>query len=133
MGESPVAGPYANAPPANPIYKWAGGGLLATPADVARFGAAHLAPGKLPKATLDALFTVQTEATPQSPPLGLGWRIDADPAKRLRWHHAGAQQGARASVVVYPKERLSIGLASNLTGVPGNVNDLSAKIADAFV
>src|SRR5688572_40301 len=94
----PVAGPYANAPPANPIYKWAGGGLLATPTDVARFGAAHLAPGKLPKATLDALFTVQTAATPRSPPLGLGWRIDEDAAKRLRWHHAGAQQGARASL-----------------------------------
>ena len=128
----PVAGPFANAQPANPIYKWAGGGLLATQTDVARFGAAHLAPGKVSKATLDALFAVQTAATPQSPPLGLGWRIDEDAAKRLRWHHAGAQQGARASLVVYPKERLSIGLASNLTGIPGNVNDLSARIADAF-
>jgi CubicO group peptidase (beta-lactamase class C family) len=128
----PVVGLYANAPPANPIYKWAGGGLLATPTDVARFGAAHFAPGKISKATLEALFTVQTAATPQSPPLGLGWRIDEDAAKRLRWHHAGSQQGARASLVIYPKERLSIGLASNLTSVPGNVNDLSAKIADAF-
>jgi CubicO group peptidase (beta-lactamase class C family) len=128
----PVVGAYANAPPANPMYKWAGGGLLATPTDIARFGAAHLAPGRLPKPTLDALFTLQTAATPQSPPLGLGWRIDEDAAKRPRWHHAGAQQGARASVVVYPGQRLSIGLASNLTGVPGNVNELSARIADAF-
>jgi serine beta-lactamase-like protein LACTB len=128
----PVVGVYANAPPANPIYKWAGGGLLATPTDVARFGAAHLAPGKLSKATLDALFTVQTAATPRSPQLGLGWRIDEDAEKRLRWHHAGAQQGARASLVVYPREKLAIGLASNLTGVPGDVNNLSSAIADAF-
>jgi CubicO group peptidase (beta-lactamase class C family) len=128
----PVAGPYANAPPANPVYKWAGGGLLATPTDVARFGAAHLAPAKIPKAALDELFTVQAGPTPQSPPLGLGWRIDEDSAKRPRWHHAGAQQGARASLVIYPKEKLTIGLASNLTSVPGDVNSLSAKIADAF-
>jgi CubicO group peptidase (beta-lactamase class C family) len=128
----PVAGPYANAPPGTPIYKWAGGGLLATPADIARFGAAHLAPGKLSKAALDALFTLQTEATEQSPPLGLGWRIDEDASKRRRWHHAGAQQGARAGLVVYPKEELSIGLATNLTGVPGDVTGISAKIADAF-
>ncbi len=128
----PIVGPYANAPPANPMYKWAGGGLLATPTDIARFGAAHLAPGKIAQAALDLLFTVQTAATPQSPPLGLGWRIDEDSAKRQRWHHAGSQNGARAGLVVYPKEKLSIGVASNLTSVPGDVNSLSSKIADAF-
>lgn len=126
-------GQWANAPQNNPAYKWAGGGLLATPTDIARFGAAHLAPGRLSKAALETLFTVHTPATDQSPPLGLGWRIDEDAGKRPRWHHAGGQDGARASLVVYPKEKLSIALASNVTQTPGDVNGPSARIADAFL
>ena len=125
-------GKWANAPQNNPAYKWAGGGLLATPGDLARFGAAHLAPGKLSKTALTTLFTVHTQRTERSPPLGLGWRIDEDSAKRLRWHHAGGQDGARASLVVYPKERLSIAFATNVTQLPGDVNGPSEKIAAAL-
>jgi serine beta-lactamase-like protein LACTB len=126
-------GRWANAPQNNPAYKWAGGGLLATPGDLALFGAAHLSPGKLPKDALQTLFTVHTERTERSPPLGLGWRIDEDSMKRLRWHHAGGQDGARASLVVYPAEKLSIAFATNVTQLPGDVNGPSEKIADAFV
>jgi hypothetical protein len=75
---------------------------------------------------------VNTGRTERSPPLGLGWRIDEDYAKRLRWHHAGGQDGARASLVVYPKQKLSIALATTVTQTPGDVNGPSAKIADAF-
>ena len=126
-------GKWGNIAQNNPAYKWAGGGLLASATDVARFGAAHLAPGKLSKAALDTLFTVHTERTDRSPPLGLGWRIDQDDARRLRWHHAGGQDGARASLVVYPKEELSIAFATNVTQAPGDVNGPSAKIADVFL
>jgi CubicO group peptidase (beta-lactamase class C family) len=129
----PLEGPWANILPVNPAYKWAGGGLLATPTDLARFGAAHWAPGALDQRTLADLFTVQTQATERSPPLGLGWRIDEDPNQRLRWHHAGGQNGARASLVVYPKEKLSIAFATNLTGAPGDVNGPTAKIANALL
>jgi len=125
-------GKWGNIPQNNPAYKWAGGGLLASPTDVARFGAAHLAPGRLSKAALDTLFTVYTERNDRSPPLGLGWRIDEDPSKRLRWHHAGGQDGARASLVVYPREKLSIAFATNVTQTPGDVNGPSAKLADVF-
>jgi serine beta-lactamase-like protein LACTB, mitochondrial len=126
-------GQWGNIPSNNPTYKWAGGGMLATPADLARFGAAHFAPGKLARSTLHILFTVYTEKTERSPPLGLGWRIDQDATQRLRWHHAGGQDGARASLVVYPKQRLSIALATNVTATPGDVNGPSAKIADAVI
>jgi len=126
-------GKWGNIPQNNPAYKWAGGGLLATPTDLVRFGAAHLVSGKLSKTALETLFTVYTERTDRSPPLGLGWRIDADGAGRLRWHHAGGQDGARASLVVYPKEKLSIAFATNVTQAPGDVNGPSAKLADVFM
>jgi serine beta-lactamase-like protein LACTB, mitochondrial len=126
------AGKFANTAQNNPAYKWAGGGFLATPTDIARFGAAHLAPGALSADALQTLFTVYTEKTDRSPPLGLGWRIDADASGRTRWHHAGGQDGARAVVVVYPKEQLSIAFATNVTQVPGDVLAPSAKLADAW-
>lgn len=126
-------GTYGNVPSANVAYKWAGGGLLATATDLAKFGAAHLTADRIPTAALNALFTVHTQATSDSPPLGLGWRINEDTKHRLRWHHAGSQLGARASIVVYPHERLSIAFATNVTGIPGNTTELSERIADAFV
>jgi CubicO group peptidase (beta-lactamase class C family) len=124
-------GQWANSTVANVNYKWAGGGLLATPTDVARFGAAHLDADRLSRDTLEKLFTVRTERTERSPPLGLGWRIDEDDAKRPRWHHAGGQDGVRASLVVYPAQKLAIALAAN-TGAPRDVNGPSARLADIF-
>ena len=124
-----VQGDWASAPINNPAYKWAGGGLVMTPSDLARFGAAHFAPGTLSRRALDTLFTVQVADS--SPPLGLGWRIDRDGRGRLRWHHVGGQEGARASLVVYPEAQLSIALASNATGVPGDVLTPSERLADA--
>jgi CubicO group peptidase (beta-lactamase class C family) len=126
----PVDGVWANAPTNNPAYKWAGGGLVMTAADFARFGAAHLAPGVLSRRVLDTLFAVQVPDS--SPPLGLGWRINRDSKGRLRWHHAGGQEGARSSLVVYPEERLSIAFASNATGTPGDVLTPSEQLADAL-
>lgn len=125
---------WANARQANPAYKWAGGGLVMTPADLARFGAALLdTPGsKLSAGERLLLFTPLTEATKSSPPLGLGWRVDEDPRGRRRWHHAGAQEGGRASLVIYPELRLSVAIASNVATVPGNVLTPSSDLADAF-
>lgn len=131
-GMPEIDGPWANAPVSNPAYKWAGGGMLGTASDLARFGAAHLTAGVFSRAVLDALFTVQVEASERSPPLGLGWRIDHDERGRLRWHHAGSQAGARASLVVYPSEKLSVALAANLTA-PDDVLTPSAGLADIFL
>lgn len=126
----PVPGVWANAPTNNPAYKWAGGGLVMTPSDFARFGAEHLAPGVLSRRVLDTLFTVQVPDS--SPPLGLGWRINRDSKGRLRWHHAGGQEGARSSLVVYPDLQLSIAFATNATGTPGDVLSPSELLADAL-
>lgn len=76
------------------------------------------------------LFTVYVPNS--SPPLGLGWRINRDSKGRLRWHHAGGREGARASLVVYPEQQLSIAFASNATGTPGDVLTPSELLADAL-
>lgn len=121
----------ANSRRDNPAYKWAAGGLIMTPSDIARFGAAHL-DSKITKAERALLFTPMTEKTGAMPPLGLGWRIDVDEKGRLRWHHAGSDEGSRASLVIYPDLGLSIAFATNLFASPGNVLKPSSDLADAF-
>ncbi len=123
---------WVNVRQVNPAYKWAGGGFIATPSDIARFGAAHLDPQHVPADMQRLLFTVLVEASDNSPPLGLGWRVDQDAKGRRRWHHAGNQEGGRASLVVYPDLDLSIALATNVAGTPGNVLGPSSELADAF-
>jgi serine beta-lactamase-like protein LACTB len=127
-------GGLANARWDNPAYKWAAGGLIMTASDIARFGAAHLdSPvSKITQAERGLLFTPVTEKIGPMPPLGLGWRVDNDEKGRLRWHHAGSDEGSRASLVIYPELGLSIALATNLFAVPGNVLKPSSDFADAF-
>jgi serine beta-lactamase-like protein LACTB len=125
---------WANSQSSNAAYKWAGGGLLMTMQDLAKFGAAHLEGpnAKISAAERALLFTPMTPATKEMPPLGLGWRVDNDSKGRLRWHHAGAQEGSRSSLVIYPTLGLSIALASNAFGTPGNVLKPSSDLADIF-
>src|SRR5690606_15128478 len=129
-----LSGDFANLTLSNPAFCWAGAGLLMSMPDLARFGAAHLdgPQSRIGAAERELLFTPMTEASDRSPPLGLGWRIDRDARGRLRWHHAGATPGGRASLVVYPELGLSIALASNVMSAPGDVLGPSSELADVF-
>jgi CubicO group peptidase (beta-lactamase class C family) len=128
------SGPFTNVALSNPAFCWAGAGLLMSMPDLALFGAAHLEGpnARITAAQRELLFTPLTEASDKSPPLGLGWRVDRDAKERLRWHHAGATPGGRASLVVYPELGLSIAFASNVMSAPGDVLGPSSELADAF-
>jgi len=129
----PVEG-WAHALPINPAYCWAGAGFLMSAPDMARFGALHIegSGGLLTTAERALLFTPLTGKTENSPPLGLGWRVDQDARGRRRWHHAGATPGGRAALVIYPEAGLSIALASNCMTVPGDVLGPASELADIF-
>jgi len=117
-----------------PAYCWAGAGFLMSVPELARFGACLLdGPGsKISADERKLLFTPVTEKSDSSPPLGLGWRVDADDKGRLRWHHAGATTGGRALLAIYPEQGLSIALASNCMTMPGDVLGPAAELADLF-
>lgn len=125
---------WSNMPFGNPAYCWAGAGLVMTPSDTARFGAAMLASAGSPLTPEQhaLLFTPVTAATKNSPPLGLGWRIDTDENGRRRWHHAGATPGGCNLLAVYPDQGLSVALAGNVMTMKLNVLQTAAEIIDAF-
>jgi CubicO group peptidase (beta-lactamase class C family) len=129
-----AGGGYANIGLSNPAFCWAGAGFLAAMPDLARFGAALL---EGPRAKISAderalLFTPLTDSAPDRPPLGLGWRVDADKHGRARWHHAGTTPGGRCGLVVYPEQGLSVALASNTMMTPGDVLGAASELADLF-
>jgi serine beta-lactamase-like protein LACTB, mitochondrial len=125
---------YIKIPSVTPAFCWAGAGLLLTPTDCARFGAALLdsPEAKIDPAERALLFTPLTEAAENSPPLGLGWRVDHDAKGRLRWHHAGTTPGGRYGLVIYPEPGLSVALAGNTMLAPPDVLGPSAGLADLF-
>jgi serine beta-lactamase-like protein LACTB, mitochondrial len=125
---------YCKIPPCTPAFCWAGAGFLMTPSDCARFGAALLdtPAAKIGEVERELLFTPLTKATSNSPPLGLGWRVDKDGKGRPRWHHAGTTPGGRSGLVIYPDLGLAMALAGNVMIAPGDVLEPAAGLADIF-
>lgn len=113
-------------------YKWAGGGLLATADDLARFGSAHLRPGFFRAATLRELFTSQSVAG-QPTHVGLGWRLARDAEGRRLYHHAGSMEGCRSVLVVYPEEGVVVALLSNRASSPHSPELMAQLVAAPFL
>jgi serine beta-lactamase-like protein LACTB len=129
-----LTGDYANVLLSNPSFCWAGAGFLMSMPETAKFGAAMLegAGSRITPEERALLFTPLTQKAENSPPLGLGWRVDEDGQGRLRWHHAGSTPGGRAGLVVYPELALSIALAGNTMTAPGDVLGPASELADIF-
>ncbi len=113
--------------------RWAGAGFLATPTEVARFGAAHRAPGYLSAATLKVLFAPQRTAEGKDTGVGLAWRVAVDAQGRRVVHHEGDMAGARSTLVVYPEHGVSVAIMTNVARVPADIYALGLEIAALFL
>lgn len=105
----------------NHSYKWAGGGLVATSADLARIGAAWLDPAFISPATRAAFWTPQALADGQINPqsYAIGWRVQtstallgADRPVRIV-HHGGVSKGAYSWLCLYPDLGIVVALNAN--------------------
>lgn len=126
-------GPVVNALPLNSAYKVPAGGLVADAQSIARFGALHFAPGFLGEDMFAQMMTSQRTATDEETGTGLGWRIGTDEAGRTLYYHTGSQQGSRAYLGVYPEQRLSIAIMTNLGSRPEDIGALGNAIAAEFL
>lgn len=119
--------------PVNCAYKVAGGGLISTAEDLARFGAAHFQEGFFSNRTLEQLFTLQKLADGSPSRTGLGWRVGEDLNGRRTYHHAGAMPGARSIIVIYPEERMAIAIMTNVWAEPANIRKYSGEVVAQFL
>lgn len=105
--------PAQNAPYVDNSYKWAGGGLLSTAEDLARFGRNLLSGEVLQRATAETLWTSQTLRDGTATGYGIGWSIRRDGAGRRIVGHTGGAMGGTSNLIIYPEQRLVLALLIN--------------------
>lgn len=111
------------------------GGFLSTPTELVRFGFAMLHGEILDPATVELLWTPQRLNSGEPTRYGFGWQItsvrlgdDAGASTRMIGH-GGSVLGGRASLMIFPDERMVV---AAMTNASDDVSDLASEIAAFF-
>lgn len=119
-----------NAPYADLSIKWAGGGVISTVEDLARF---HIALDKgvlLKPETLAQMYTPGTLKDGSAIGYGLGWMLERD-AKGRHWvAHSGGATGGTTYLLRDPKRGLAVVIFCNVQNAQ-NLEQLAIDVADA--
>ena len=122
------------APKINYSNKYAGAGMISTPADLAAFGSGLLLFHYLSPTSVEDMFDpisikdVQGNEMPNPQNYGLGVRIDDSPFGRMV-HHGGTINGGYSFLAMYPQQTASLAFAMNAVPPEGldrqeNANEL---------
>jgi CubicO group peptidase (beta-lactamase class C family) len=125
-------GRVLNAPYVDNSYKWAGGGFLSTPADLVRFGMAHMHDGFLNPETLTTLWTSQRTRDGEETGYGIGWRVGTDREGRRIVSHGGGSVGGTTFLLLFPDDGLAIATVGNMSQAPNSLTNAWA-LADGFL
>ena len=123
---------WRNAPYVDNSYKWAGGGFLSTPEDLARFGWA-IVRGQLLKPETVTLFTTSQRTNDGKPTgYGIGWDVSTDGKGRRTNGHGGGSVGGASGLLVYPEQRVAVAIIVNTDEIPDR-DQLMQRIAEGFI
>ncbi len=111
-------GGFAVAEGENFSYKWPASGYLSTATDLAQFGGSLLAGNIVGTDSLSLLFLKHKTNDGKDTRCGFGFRIDRDWRSRKVVHHGGESPGARAFVLIYPEQKLTIAVVANVFRAP---------------
>ena len=133
-------------PETNSSYKWAGGGLVSTPTDLARFGVAMLHNELLNEETSSIVFTARetTDGALNPQHYGLGWRIGgiqyakdetSEPAILQLINHGGSSIGSATILRLRPEQDIVVAMAANVIGNGGSgpLTRVAAAVARDFL
>ena len=119
-------GSWFHAPYVDLSVKWAGGGMIASALDIARFDIA-LNSGRLLKPdTLERMYTSARLNSGVATGYGFGWMISTNEG-RLRVAHSGGATGGTTFLLREPKSRVASVLLANLDDVP-RLRDLAEQL-----
>ncbi|MCZ4223346.1 serine hydrolase domain-containing protein [Pedobacter rhodius] len=113
-------------------YKWAGGGFLSTPTDLALMGSALLSGKFIKPATAELMMTSQQLKNGKNSGYGMGFRIGTDSKGRKIVHHGGVALGGRAFLLLYPDQNLVIAVTTNQGDAQFGERHLE-KLANLFI
>ena len=120
---------WRNAPYADLSNKWAGGGMLSTAGDLARFHIA-LDEGRLLKpSTLTEMYTPFKLADGTTTSYGLGWSVSADGRGRTWVAHSGGATGGTTYLLRDPARRVAVAILCNVQNAP-DLRALAIRLAD---
>ncbi len=114
--------------------KLAGGGLVSTPNDLARFMGALVENRMISDKTFELMMQSQQTNSGKNTRVGIGWRIAKDSRGRRLVHHGGAAAGGRAFILLYPDQKVGVALCMNLASHKIKFDeDLALKVVLPFV
>ena len=119
-------------PPIDLTDRLPAGAAVMTARDLARFLIAMSNPRFISGASRNTMFTSQATSDGKPTNVGIAWRIAKDEKGRTYVHHGGAVTGGRATVVLYPEERVAVAIVSNLGLAQFNEKD-ALDIAERFL
>ena len=127
-----AGGELRNSPMSDTSNRTAGGGLVATAEDVARFAIAFQRGTLLKPSTAQAAFGRQRTRDRRITGYGLGWIVGDDGGRREVYHTGGQP---RVSTVLYmvPRSGVAVVLLCNLEGVSTPLLDLARQVADTLL
>ncbi len=111
--------------------KWAGGGYIATPDELARLGQAISKPGLLSKSALALCTATQFLPDGSSLNYGIGYASGIDEKGRYWYGHSGGSVGGTSMMLIYPQQELVVVTLVNQSGA--NMDKLAWKIADLLL
>jgi CubicO group peptidase (beta-lactamase class C family) len=118
----------ANAPFADLSVKWAGGGMISTVEDLARFAIALDEGVLLKRETLETMYEPMTLNDGSRTTYGLGW--DSRVENGRRWiAHGGGATGGSTYILRLPEKRFAVTIAANVQDA-GDRRALGMKIAE---
>jgi CubicO group peptidase (beta-lactamase class C family) len=123
------SGRVRNAPYADLSIKWAGGGIISTVEDLARFHIALNTGKLLEKETLAEMYTPYTLADGNKSSYGLGWQIATDDQGRTWIAHGGGATGGSTYLLRYPEGKVAVAIFCNVQNA-GDRRGLAMKIAE---
>jgi len=122
-------GGVKNAPFADLSVKWAGGGVISTVEDLARFAIALDQGVLLKPETLETMYEPMTLTDGTRTDYGLGWDSQADAAGRRWIAHGGGATGGSTYILRLPEKRFAVTIAANVQDA-GDRRALGMKIAE---
>lgn len=124
-----AGGSVRNAHYADLSVKWAGGGVISTAGDLARFHIALDQAKLLKPETMKEMYTPARLADGTVSEYGLGWGISTDSRGRTWISHSGGATGGTTYLLRNPEARLAVAVLCNVQNAPG-LRKLAMAIAE---
>lgn len=122
-------GRVRNAPFADLSVKWAGGGMISTVEDLARFAIALDRATLLKPQTMALMYEPMTLNDGTKTSYGLGWETGSDAKGRHFVAHGGGATGGSTYLLRMPERRFAVAICSNVQDA-GDRRSLALSIAD---